>query len=128
MELLYLLALKPACGSDCEPWEQLQTRGGGSAPTPKAGSGSQGTMSVLLSRNVFSTQWFPELRGAGSKRLKVQPTGMDTFAVLCQQDLFLPGAIVNGCAASIHRQQPVGDAGMRGKFTHIQLRTVNPSS
>ncbi|KAL6082249.1 hypothetical protein STEG23_025409, partial [Scotinomys teguina] len=33
-------SLNPACGSDCEQWERLQTRGGGPAATPKASPGS----------------------------------------------------------------------------------------
>lgn len=36
--------------------EQLQPQGEGSVATPKTSSGSHGTMEVLLSGNVFSTQ------------------------------------------------------------------------
>lgn len=36
--------------------EQLQTQGADSEATPQTRSGSQGTMSVLLSRNANSTQ------------------------------------------------------------------------
>lgn len=56
--------------------EQLQTQGEDSVATPKTGSGSHGTMLVLLSRNAFSTQRFPEYpRDSGSKRLKARQQG-----------------------------------------------------
>jgi hypothetical protein len=86
LEVLWLLALHWACGSDCQERSSCRHRAK-TVATPRAGSGNHGTMSVLLSRIHSQHSGFLSTpRDWGSERLKAR---RQRYLCCCAQTRFI---------------------------------------